>query len=82
MRYLRNVFSVCRGTAILETRVDALDYDRPAMVFYPGGTLNDDPTNYWGPNRQCVLEMLYDVGFSRVDLVHESGDRMTFHAHR
>lgn len=52
------------------------------MVFYPGATLNDDPTNYWGPNRQCVFEMLYEVGDSRVDLVHEAGDWMTFHAHR
>jgi tRNA (mo5U34)-methyltransferase len=82
IRYLRNVFSVCRGTTIVETHVDGLEYDRPMMVFYPGATLNDDSTNYWGPNRQCVFEMLYEVGYSRVDLVHESGDRLTVHAHR
>ena len=62
MRYLRNVFSVTREVTIIETYVDGLDYDRPMMVFYPGATLNDDPSNFRGPNRQCVLEMLYQVG--------------------
>jgi tRNA (mo5U34)-methyltransferase len=82
LRYLRNAFAVCRGTTIVETHVDGLDYDRPMMVYYPGDTLNSDPTNFWGPNRQCVFEMLYECGYARVDLVDESGDRMTFHAHR
>ena len=82
MRYLRNVYSVCRGTTIIESHVDALDYDRPAMVFYPGDTLNRDPTNFWGPNRQCILEMLYECGYARIDIVSERGDRMAFHAYR
>lgn len=82
MRYLRNVFSVTRERTIIETHVDGLDYDRPMMVFYPGRTLRDDPTNFWGPNRQCVLEMLYECGRARVDVVSERGDRMVFHALR
>ena len=34
--YLRRVHSVFRETAIIETSVDALDYPRPALVFYEG----------------------------------------------
>jgi len=82
--YLRVCHSMCNneGLAIVETHCDANDYNRPAMVFYPGTTLNDDPTNYWGPNRQAVDAMLVEVGFA--SLYHpplaDSG-RYTVHAH-
>lgn len=46
MFYLRILASVCRDLAIIETHVDALDYPRPAAVFYPGMSLNGDPTNF------------------------------------
>jgi tRNA (mo5U34)-methyltransferase len=82
MRYLRNVVSVTRDIAIIETHVDGNDYGRPMMVFYPGETLNADSTSFWGPNRQCVVDMLCEVGFARVDVVHEAGTRLTAHAHR
>jgi tRNA (mo5U34)-methyltransferase len=78
--YLRNVRSVCREQLILETHVDALDQERPMMVFYPGTTLNGDASNHWGPNRQCVVDMLHEVGFRRVELVSHAGARMAFHA--
>jgi tRNA (mo5U34)-methyltransferase len=52
---------------VVETHVDMTDYDRPAMVYYPGGELDKDPTNWWGPNPQCVIDMLRTVGFSRVE---------------
>lgn len=67
LQYLRIVRSLCRGQLILETHIDALDYPRPAMVFYPGGTLNNDPTNFWGPNPQAVADMLREVGFGRIE---------------
>lgn len=85
MRYLR----ICRsltapgGTAIVESHIDATDYDRPAMVFYPGESLNNDPTNFWGPNPAAIDAMLKEVGFSTVralkswrpgrHIVHASG---------
>ena len=68
LRYLRAARSVCRELLILETHYDALDYPRPAMVFYPGRTLNNDPSNFWGPNPRCVAEMLGEVGFRNVTI--------------
>jgi len=82
LRYLRNVFSVCNSTLIVETHIDALDQGRPMMVFYPNGTLNGDPSNFWGPNPECVKEMLLEVGFRQVDVISHVGTRMTFHALR
>jgi tRNA (mo5U34)-methyltransferase len=82
LRYLRNIASVCKGLCILETHVDGQDYDRPMMVFYPGDTLGNDPSNFWGPNEACVIAMLDEVGFRRIEKVEEYGVRMVFHAYR
>ena len=81
LRYLRNVRSICKGQLILETHVDAEDYSRPAMVFYPGSVLNNDPSNYWGPNRAAVEAMLREVGFPRVEFITNYwGSRIVVHA--
>lgn len=81
MRYLRNLALVCRECAIIETHVDALDYPRAAAVFYPGTALNNDPTNFWGPNPECVEAMLLEVGFRKTQRFEPCAPtRMAFHA--
>jgi tRNA (mo5U34)-methyltransferase len=65
----------------LETHIDALDYPRPAMVFYPDATLNNDPTHFWGPNPQAVDPMLEEVGFKRIyERSRSGGSRLVVHA--
>jgi tRNA (mo5U34)-methyltransferase len=66
---LERVASVSRGLLILETVVDMVGIGRPAAAFYPGTELNNDPTNWWGPNHAAVQGMLTSVGFSRVDVL-------------
>jgi len=45
----------------------------PLMQFYPGRTLANDPTNYWGPNLSCLQAMLRECRFTvRSSLVHGS----------
>lgn len=66
LRYLRIARSVCSEMMILETHLDARDYPHPAMVFYPGKTLNNDSSNFWGPNQKCVEAMLREVGFRKL----------------
>ncbi len=81
MRYLRNVRSICRKQLIVETHVDAQDYPRPAMVFYPGPTLNNDATNFWGPNPAALTAMLHEVGFSQIQqFPNWRPDRLVVHA--
>lgn len=63
---LERVASVTRDLLILETVVDMVGVDRPAMAFYPGRELNGDPTNWWGPNEPAVHGMLRTVGFTNV----------------
>jgi len=66
---LERVASVTKGTLILETVVDLVGYSRPAMAFYPERQLNNDPTNWWGPNAPAVHGMLSTVGFKKVRTV-------------
>ena len=35
----------------------------PIMQFYPGSSLNNDDTNYWGPNSKCMEKMLIESDF-------------------
>ena len=66
---LERVASVTRECLILETVVDMVGISRPAMAFYPGRELNNDPTNWWAPNVPALEAMLGDLGFTRVTTV-------------
>jgi tRNA (mo5U34)-methyltransferase len=81
---LERISPLARETLVVETHLDAIESRRPAMTFYPGSELNNDPSNWWGPNRACVEAMLQDVGFPfvtfRPNPVHP--DRGIFHARR
>jgi tRNA (mo5U34)-methyltransferase len=63
---IEHIAPLATEVLILETHLDALDVDRPAMVFYPTTQLNNDPSNWWGPNPACVEAMLRDVGFKSI----------------
>ena len=69
---LERVSSVTRDRLILETVVDLVGFRRPAMAFYPGRELNNDPTNWWGPNIPAVRGMLGSLGFGHVTTVTRS----------
>jgi tRNA (mo5U34)-methyltransferase len=66
---LERVASVARDRLILETVVDMVGLSRPAMAFYPDRELNNDPTNWWGPNVPAVRGMLESLGFEHVTTV-------------
>lgn len=68
---LERVFSVTGKQLILETHIERVGGPRPAMVFYPNAELNQDSTNWWGPNPAAVEGMLKTVGFRRVEKFKE-----------
>jgi tRNA (mo5U34)-methyltransferase len=67
---LERVASLCREQLILWTQIDMADIARPAAAFYPGTELNNDPTNWWGPNSAAVIGMLTTAGFRRAETVY------------
>jgi len=72
LRGLERVASVARRQLIMETHVDLLGSRRPAAAFYPEDELQDDYSNWWGPNLAAGAGMLRAVGFSRVEVVFVS----------
>lgn len=64
LRALHAVRSACHGTLFLETHSEnAFCPDIAAARYYQGASLAGDITNFWSPNRLCVLDMLRDAGF-------------------
>jgi len=68
---LERISSVTKRQLILDTHVDCLTTNRPMIAFYPGNELNNDPTNWCGPNPAAVEAMLKTVGFRRVEIAHQ-----------
>jgi tRNA (mo5U34)-methyltransferase len=66
---LERIAPLARQRLIVETVIDMVGFDRPAMAFYPDRELNHDPTNWWAPNVPAMRGMLERVGFQRVDVV-------------
>jgi tRNA (mo5U34)-methyltransferase len=64
---LEKIAALTRELLIVETVVDMIGIGRPAMAFYPGRELNNDPTNWWAPNIPAMHGMLTAVGFTHVE---------------
>ena len=73
---LGHAASVTRELLVVETHVDLLDVQRPAFALYPGKELNDDATNWCGPNVPALFGMLETLGLNGelVDLEPQVGD--------
>lgn len=67
-RCLEQVASVTGELLVIETETafDILPW--PLMRFYEGKSLNDDPTNFWAPNRRCLEAMCRELGFKRFEI--------------
>lgn len=55
--------------------------DSPLMQFYPKNELNDDWSNWWAPNIECLRLMLDTSGF-RAEFMGQWGGRAAFKATR
>lgn len=67
---LEKLFEVAKNMLIMETHLDMLWTNRPAVAFYPSSEASNDPTNWWGPNPSAVRSMLSAAGFSKVKLTY------------
>ncbi len=70
--YLQAAASVCAGLLIVETHADMLEFPRPAMAFYPGAEVDNDPSNWFGPNVSALAAMIGHAGFPHVTVYKES----------
>lgn len=67
MRAFGILRSLSCGVVLLETHSEnEFCPDIAAARYYVHDTLSNDWTNFWAPNRLCVLDMFYDAGFDVV----------------
>ena len=52
----------------LETSYAVGPSGQPLMVFHPGSSLDDNPSNWWSPNEPCLREMLSAVGVTNIEV--------------
>lgn len=78
---LQSVADVAGECLVVETHADLLDIKTPALAYYPGTTLNGDPTNFFGPNLAFIVEALRECGYSTFDSRYQNW-RLTVHAWR
>ena len=74
---LQKTSAMCNESVIVETHVmeslsgeiagESLD-SVPIARFYPGNELNNDGSNWWGPNVACLREMMKVAGFKVQDI--------------
>jgi tRNA (mo5U34)-methyltransferase len=80
MLALESLRPLCKDLLVIETHIGMPPDDRPFTAFYPGAELNNDPSNWWGPNVACVKAWLAATGFKRVYYLGGEG-RGVFHAY-
>lgn len=76
--YLQKAFDMSNDMVYIESHVDLNDLNFPAVRYYVGDELNEDSTNYWGPNRLAVLGMMKDIGFKDITETTLRTGRMIF----
>lgn len=62
---LEQLAKLAREVLVAESRITSALIPWPVMRFHPG-TFENDPTNWWTPNRSCMEALLRDVGFSGI----------------
>ena len=68
------LLGACRGELFIETHIIQEFNGLPIWRFYPGAELNNDPSNWFGPNIAAVITAFQTAGFD-ISLVEAWGDR-------
>lgn len=84
MESLSRIASSASNLLVVETQLDLLDLDSPAVAYYPGTELRNDASNWWGPNAHFMKAFLLGMGFDEVEVtaLPYSPHRAIFHAWR
>jgi tRNA (mo5U34)-methyltransferase len=76
--YLQKAFDMSNDLVIIETHVDLMELEYPAARYYIGNELNNDKTNYWGPNALAVKGIMKDIGYKNITEKQLKTGRMIF----
>ena len=63
---LERLAKLVKEVLVVESRILPLPLPWPYARFWPGSTLNQDPTNWWTFTERCVVDMLREIGFRKI----------------
>lgn len=76
--YLQKAFDMSNDMVIIETHVDLMELEYPAARYYVSSELNNDDTNYWGPNALAIKGIMSDIGYKSITEKTLKTGRMIF----
>jgi tRNA (mo5U34)-methyltransferase len=76
--YLQKAKDMSNDLVCIETHVDLIDLPFPVARYYIGDELNNDNTNFWGPNPLAVCGMMTDMGYKDIQERQLRTGRMIF----
>jgi tRNA (mo5U34)-methyltransferase len=76
--YLQKAFDMSNDMVVIETHVDLMDVPYPSARYYISNELNNDSTNFWGPNALAVVGMMKDIGYKDITQKALKTGRMIF----
>ena len=68
LAYLRRAAAMTSDLLVLETETRLNFLPWPAARYFPGASLANDPTNFWGPNIAWLQIALKELGFGRIEV--------------
>lgn len=68
---LEKISSVTKELIVIESACMRTLSTVPLLRYAAGDSFNQDPTNWFIPNAQCIEGMLRDVGFTRVEIIYK-----------
>lgn len=70
MSVLERMARVTKHLLVVESHIINLPMfnNIPLAAFYERDELNNDPTNWWGPNLKCLTQMVRSAGFPSVEI--------------
>jgi tRNA (mo5U34)-methyltransferase len=76
MLALEKLSRITKSLLVVESHVVNIPLynDVPLAAFYETDELNTDPTNWWGPNLKCVIQMVRSSGFPNVEVKSPKGE--------
>jgi len=57
------------GALYIESSYVIVPKEARVMVFHPGTSFHDNPSNWWSPSESCLHEMFIAAGFSEVETI-------------
>ena len=65
---LEKAAAMTREVLVIETETVFNFMDDPVMRYFRGAEMNNDDTNFWVPNLECLRRMVTDLGFLQCEI--------------